>query len=355
MRHFSPLSHPKALMAITMGAFLLLFTQSRIASAPAQVLTLEGFTMGTTWEVQVATQGRPGPDPALGQAIIAGLDRLDKAVFSTYVAESELSRLNATTVGEALSVSRDLQEVLLLARTINRQSFGAFDVTVGPLVNLWGFGPTPAQRVPEPAAIDAARARLGADQYLIDIRAGTVQRTADIELDLSAIAKGYAVDRIAELLNARGFNNFLIEIGGEVRVQGVKEPGQPWTLALETPQLGDPAPFARIRTFGQSFALAGSGDYRNYFEQDGKRYSHEISPRTGYPADHALAAVTILADTAAEADAWATAMMVLGPSEGPLLAERRQMAAYFIIRSNDGWESRYTPAFEPYLNTQGRE
>lgn len=350
----SPGQNRKALMAIVMGAFLLLVAPDRSPPIPPEIHTLSGATMGTSWQVQVVTgNGTQGPDARLGQTIVDTLSRLDKQIFSTYDSGSELSRLNTTAVGDPLFVSRELQEVLLLARTIHQQSFGTFDVSVGALVNLWGFGAVATQGVPDQAAIDAAKMRLGGNQYQVNIREGTAQRNADIALDLSAIAKGYAVDRIAELLQQQDFTNFLVEIGGEIRVQGTPEAERDWTIAIETPQQGEQLPFTEIRNFGQGFALAGSGDYRNYFEQDGRRYSHEIDPRTGYPIDHALAAVTVLADTAAEADAWATAMMVLGPVDGPYLAAERHLAVFFIIRGIDGWESRYTPEFEPYLKNLG--
>lgn len=308
--------------------------------------------MGTSWQVQIGLPfGRELPSQ-LAADINTLLQRLDKQVFSTYESDSELSRLNTTAVGTPLGVSRELQEVLLLARTIHRQSFATFDVSVGELVNLWGFGPLPAQGIPSDAAIAAAMQRLGAEQYEVDARAGTVTRTADITLDLSGIAKGYAVDRLADLLQAAGLTHFLIEIGGEVRTSGWQQPLQSWVLAIEDPAAGGSAPLALIDTLGQTLALAGSGDYRNFFEVDGKRYSHEMNPRTGRPIDHSLAAVTVKADTAAEADAWATALMVLGPVDGPLLAEKRGMAAYFVIRGNQGWESRYTPGMEPFLRAK---
>lgn len=339
-------------MALAMGVFLLLtwWLVPRAPTAPwPQVHTLNGSTMGTTWQVQVSTFDATALQ-AVGEEIVATLERLDKQVFSTYAIDSELSRLNHTPVGEPLAVSRELQEVLLLARTINGQSFGTFDVTIGPLVNLWGFGPDPVQQVPDDAAIAEAMKHLGAGQYAVDVRAGTAQRNADLTLDLSAIAKGDAVDRVADLLQQAGYFHYLVEIGGEVRALGRRAPGQGWNVAIEVPQSGAvQQAFAVVDNLGEGIALAGSGDYRNYFEQDGKRYSHEISPLTGRPIDHSLAAVTVLAETAAEADAWATAMMVLGPIDGPLLAERRGMAVYFIIRADQGWESRYTPAFEPYL------
>ncbi len=308
--------------------------------------------MGTSWQVQIAVPVGREPPVVLAEAITSLLQRLDKQVFSTYEPTSELSRLNATAVGTPLIASRELQEVLLLARTIHRQSFATFDVSIGELVNLWGFGPQATHAIPSEVAITAAMQRLGAEQYEVDARAGTVTRLADITLDLSGIAKGYAVDRLAELLQSQGLVHFLVEIGGEVRTSGWQQPLQSWVLAIEDPATGGATPLALIDTQGQALAVAGSGDYRNFFEVDGERYSHELNPRTGRPIDHALAAVTVAADTAAEADAWATALMVLGPIDGPLLAEKRGMAAYFAVRGDQGWESRYTPGFEPFLRAK---
>ena len=345
----------KTLTAVAVGVFLLYLWpqfQPPMSVPPTAVQLLEGSTMGTSWQVQIALPEGHEPPATLVDGITGLLQRLDKQVFSTYEPTSELSRLNATPVGMPLGVSRELQEVLLLARTIHRQSFATFDVSVGELVNLWGFGPQATHAIPSEVAINAALLRLGAEKYEVDARAGTVTRLADITLDLSGIAKGYAVDRLAELLQSAGLVHFLVEVGGEVRTSGWQKPLQSWVLAIEDPATGGTAPLALIDTHGQSLALAGSGDYRNFFEVDGKRYSHELNPRTGRPVDHALAAVTVKADTAAEADAWATALMVLGPVDGPLLAEKRGMAAYFVIRGDQGWESRYTPGFEPFLRAK---
>jgi FAD:protein FMN transferase len=349
MRTLHTIRLRKTLVALAAGVFLLLLVQQRQASLPPPVQSLNGSAMGTTWQVQVASNASTEALQTLGDAIKASLVHLDKEVFSTYAPESELSRLNSSAIGKAQVVSRELIEVLLWARTLNKQSFGAFDVTVGPLVNLWGFGPEERQGLPTDAAIAAAKVRLGADKYVVDVRASTATRHADIAIDLSAIAKGYVVDKIAELLLQQGFSHFVFEIGGEVRTQGWRQPERSWHIAIETPDAGVQQAYRAIDTRGEGLAMAGSGDYRNFFEQDGKRYSHEIDPRTGYPIAHTLAAVTVLAATTAEADAWATALMVLGPEDGPFLAEQRGLAAFFIIRHEDGLQSRHTSAIEPYL------
>lgn len=350
MRQFLQTHYRKTLTVLAVGVFLFLLANQRKPFPPSVVQELGGDTMGTTWHVQVSQfAGNVRPLDEAGKAIINRLAQLDRGVFSTYAADSELSKLNVAPVGKATPVSRELLEVLLLSRTINRQSFSTFDITVGPLVNLWGFGPEQRSGIPTDADIKNAMKRLGADKYDLDVRNNAVTRTADISIDLSAIAKGYAVDKVAELLLEQGFGNFLVEIGGEVRAQGGREPEQGWSIGIEKPQNGSREAMARIDSHGDGFAIAGSGDYRNFFEADGKRYSHEINPRTGRPVDHALTAVTVLAATCAEADAWATALMVLGPVDGPLLAKQRGIAAYFIIRKDEGLESSYTPAFEPYL------
>jgi thiamine biosynthesis lipoprotein len=350
MRQLLQAHYRKTLMVLAVGVFLFLVANQRQAFPPSVVQELSGETMGTTWHVQVSQLAKnTKPLDQAGKAITSRLEQLDRSIFSTYAADSELSKLNAAPIGKAVPVSREMLEVLLLSRTINRQSFSTFDITVGPLVNLWGFGPEKRSGIPAEADIKTAMKRLGADKYELDMRNSAVTRTADINIDLSAIAKGYAVDKVAELLLEQGFGNFLVEIGGEVRVQGGREPEQGWHIGIEKPHNGPREALARIDSHGDGFATAGSGDYRNFIEVDGKRYSHEINPRTGRPIDHALTAVTVLAATCAEADAWATAMMVLGPIDGPLLAKQRGMAVYFIIRKDEGLESSYTPAFEPYL------
>ena len=349
MRDFMRSHYKKALTVLAVGAFLWLFANQRRAFTPEVVQELSGQTMGTSWHVQVVHAAADDKLTQTGAAIGKALTRLDQGIFSTYVTDSELSKLNAMAVGKAMPVSRELLEVLLLSSTINRQSYGTFDITVGPLVNLWGFGPAPAAGIPGDAAIIAAMKRLGADKYDIDARASTVTRTADINIDLSAIAKGYAVDKVAELLQAAGYSIFMVEIGGEVRVQGWREPETGWVVDIESPQTSPAPPIARLDNHGAVIGVAS----RKFLEKDGKRYSHVIDPHTGRPIDHALTAVTVLANTVAEADAWAAAMMVLGPEAGPLLAEKRALAVYFIIRKDEGIETRHTPGFAPYLKTEG--
>lgn len=338
----------KALAVPAAGAFFWLVYVVLVDPAPA-LLSLQGATMGTRWNVQLVTDGQtdPGDTAAAVQAL---LERLDHDVFSTWDSGSELSRLNRQPPDTAVPVSADLFAVLQLARHLHTRSGGAFDISVGALVNLWGFGPEPAaEGIPAADALAAARALTGLDALVLDPVTRTATTTRPLTLDLSGIAKGHAVDAVALLLQDRGVTDFLVEIGGELRLQGRRPDGSGWMIAVEAPRSDLREVFARIDSHGESLALAGSGDYRNFRDADGKRYSHEIDPRTGYPVDHDLAAVTVLAATAAEADAWATALMVLGPEEGPRLADGEGLAAYFIMRAPAGLEPHYTRAFAPYL------
>lgn len=313
-----------------------------------EVLSLAGSTMGTQWQVQLVDDGK-GELDGLATAVEALLQELDLEVFSTWNEESELSRLNRDTSEQALPASPALLQVLQTALRIHKDSDGAFDPSIGALVNLWGFGPEKITMSPTPDAIADARSRLGASELQLDLVAGTVSKPARLQLDLSGIAKGYAVDRVAELLQSRGFSAYIVEIGGELRVQGRRPDDSNWTIAIEQPDTGQRAVQALFDTRGEAVALAGSGDYRNYRIIDDVRQSHEIDPLRGIPVQHALAAVTVLAANAMEADAWATALMVLGPSDGMRVADRLGLSAYFIIRAGDAWQVETTGRFAEYL------
>jgi thiamine biosynthesis lipoprotein len=265
--------------------------------------------------------------------------------MSTYIADSELMLLNAASVGEWHNISQPLHDVLQLSQHISEQSGGAFDITVGPLINLWGFGPDKHEdQVPDAAALDAARKSMGYQK--LELADNQARKSGDIKLDLSAIAKGYGVDWIAEVVAREGVNNYMVEIGGEIRVSGLNPKGKPWRIAIEQPSMMQQSVHKAISI--TDMGMATSGDYRNYFEKDGKRYSHTIDPATGYPIDHRLASVTVLARTSAEADGWATAINVLGPEKGLEVANREQLAVYMIVKEGEGFVDRYSTAFEAY-------
>jgi thiamine biosynthesis lipoprotein len=297
------------------------------------VLELRGRTMGTTYSVQIAVAPE-GLDPgALQREIDAELARIN-GQMSTYDANSDLSRFNASATTDWVSVPPELALVVAEAQRISALSDGAFDVTVGGLVNLWGFGPEfHPDRIPTPAAIASQLAVTGYHKLAVRSDPPALRKSLPgVAVDLSAIAKGYAVDRLAELLQARDVTDFLVEIGGELRAAG-RHPERPWRVAVERPETDRRAVFRVVPL--EDVGMATSGDYRNFFEQDGVFYSHSIDPKSGRPVAHRLASVTGLEARCMRADALATALLVLGPEKGLQLAEAQGIAALFIERQAD--------------------
>lgn len=324
--------------------------QGAVGLSPAMVgsLTrLHGSTMGTTYSVVLAppyAKGRPSPDQLqrLSAAVQGELDRLS-ALMSTWDETSELMRFNRTPVGTPFALSPDTRRVLAVSQRVSALSSGAFDVTVAPLVRLWGFGAKAGeQQAPVPEALAAARRRV--NYHALRLEGSNGVRTIDgLEVDLSAVAKGDAVDRVSLLLTREGYDNHLVEVGGEMRAAGAKPTGA-WRAGIELPD----ALSRRVRRAVElhDLSIATSGDYRNYYERDGKRYSHTIDPRSAAPVRHALASVSVVHKSCAEADAWATALSVLGPEEGMVVAERERLAALFLVRTAPGeFESRSTQGF----------
>jgi thiamine biosynthesis lipoprotein len=338
------------LIAVLVIAYYLL----SVSNQDVEMHEFGGATMGTTYSVQIVGMPDANHDvQSLAGAVSQLLHRLDKVQMSTYVPESELSLINSAAPGTDIQLSAELSEVLALALEVTLLTEGAFDVTVGSLVNRWGFGPDRPQteRVPPRAEIEALMASVGSRHLQLDSESRTLRKLAEIYIDLSGIAKGYAVDKLAELLDGAGIENYFVEIGGELRIKGYKPGGLSWIPAIEKPIDDIPQVYEVLYTRGESIALAGSGDYRNYFEQDGVHYSHEIDPSTGVPINHLLAGVYVIDRSAARADALATAFMVMGLERSYGLAERMNLAVYFISRNpaNDGFIDRHTPRFESYL------
>jgi thiamine biosynthesis lipoprotein len=265
--------------------------------------------------------------------------------MSAYDDASELSRFNGHASRAPFALSDDTFAVLARARDVSAATGGAFDVTVAPAVDAWGFGPAKTQRVVTGDPLRALKARVGWERVTLDAQARTATKASpDIRADLSGIAKGYGVDRAAEAVEALGIADYMIEAGGEVRTRGRNASGRPWQIAVERP---DAVPQRAHRIVPLSgLAMATSGDYRIYFEQDGRRYCHEIDPATGAPIAHGLASVTVVANACAYADAMATALIVLGPERGYALAASRGVAALFIVREAPGrFRDLATPAF----------
>lgn len=309
-----------------------------------------GMTMGTHYNVSIAA---PLPSATSGEGLQAELDRRLEAVndwMSTYRPDSEVSKFNRSAGNDWYEVSPETARVVAEAQRISELTGGAFDVTVGPLVNLWSFGPDKRPRqVPSAEDVEAAKQLVGYQQ--VDIRTSPpalrkLERD-DLSIDLSGIAKGFGVDLLADYLDEIGVSSYLVDIGGEMRARGRKPDGAPWRAGIERPAETPDAPGQVLLPIDLlDRALATSGDYRNYFESDGTRYSHTIDPRTGRPIEFDLASVSVLHESCMTADALATALMVLGADGGYNFAVDHDLAVLFVVRTESGFEQRATPEFE---------
>jgi len=306
------------------------------------ILSFNGETMGTTYHIKVAQAPARLDQQGLAAEISAVLRDVDGRM-STYQAESEVSRINNAAAGERTPVSDDTARVVTAALTAAQITGGAFDPTVGPLVDLWGFGPKGSRhKAPPTADIDAARASVG--YHNITLADGFVSKNSpDVHLDLSGVAKGFGVDKVAELFDSKGLTNYLVEVGGEIRTRGRADEGRAWRIGIEKPTLAGNE-FERILDLNGE-ALATSGNYRIFFEDGGKRYAHIIDPRTGRPLDHLLTSATIIAPSSMQADALSTSMLVMGPEAAMAFVTERDIAAYFIIGKDGAFTDAASPAF----------
>jgi thiamine biosynthesis lipoprotein len=285
--------------------------------------------MGTTYHIKVVADQLPPDD--LAQRIDKLLSNVDNAM-STYKSNSQLSRFNRLAVGQNIEISSDFAQVLQISKDIWAKSGGAFDPTLGPLVDLWGFGPNPSTNTaPSADQISLALQTIGFQYLVLDGK------------DLSAVAKGYAVDLVADMLEMMALPDYLVEVGGEVRVSGSNPDGEPWRIAIEQPQL---MPSVNRIISLNNMAVATSGDYRNYFDQEGVRYSHILDSRTGLPIKHNLASVTVLSNSCAEADAWATAFLVMGAEESLQIAQRLNIAVYLLVKEGDTYKALSSEQFQ---------
>jgi thiamine biosynthesis lipoprotein len=295
-------------------------------------LDLDGSALGTSFVVSLVAPPDDLDAEQLREDLTAVLRNVDD-LASTWRADSELSVFNADQSIDWIPVSAEFCLLLEHSREVSEATNGAFDLTIGPLVNLWGFGPDGQVTAPPASSdIEAAQRRVGFDKLETDCDERLVRKDVpNLYVDLSGWAKGYAVDQLTELLNARGFENYLVEIGGELKVKGQNREGKNWAIGIEAPSTSARVPQAVVHV--TNTGVATSGDYRNFFEHDGQRFSHTIDARTGRPVTHKLAAVTVIDPSAAYADAMATALLVLGPDAGPALAEELDLAAYFLVRN----------------------
>lgn len=306
---------------------------------------LVGQAMGTRYSVLLVDPAAEVSRDRLQDGIGETLERIED-LLSTWRDDSELSKFNANLTNEWIKVSTELCRAIEQALIVSHETKGAFDITIGPLVNLWGFGPHgDVSEPPNADALLAAMNIVGYEELQTRCDEPAMRKSdAAVYVDLSGWAKGHAVDEIATLLDDHGLANYLVEIGGEVRVRGHNAEQLKWAVAIETPSTTTRSPHSVLRVTNTS--VATSGDYRNYFDHDGTHYSHTIDARTGRPIEHELAAVTVVSESAAYADAMATALLVLGPAEGPRRAEELGLAAFFLIRGETSIQEVATPHFE---------
>lgn len=315
--------------------------------------------MGTAYQVKVVRESLSEARREVIHAAIAAELDLTNSLMSTYVEDSELMRFNRGPAEEPFGLSEPTRAVFSLALQTSRRTGGAFDVTIGPLVNAWGFGPGSqirddgAGRISE-EELAAIAERVGYELLTLDEEAGTLTKSrADLFCDLSAIAKGYGVDRVAEALLGLGESDFMVEVGGEVRTAGRNAEGQPWQIGIERPELARGTVHRVVPLLALS--LATSGDYRNYREVDGVRVAHIFDPRTKRPITHRLASVSVVDERCATADALATALFVFGEKVGYNWAVGEGVAAVFLVRDGVGFREIVTPAFEALLQGTERE
>ena len=301
-------------------------------STNADIAALGGHTMGTSWSVKLVAARSRDLHP-LHAGIQAELDRV-VAQMSTWESDSDISRYNRATANSWHALPDDFWNVLSTAHDIAERSAGAFDPSIGPLVALWGFGAgAGARTVPDPARLAEVAARCGWHKLQLDPQTRSALQPGGLQLDLSAIAKGYGVDLVSAWLRRIGISAALVEVGGELHGYGLKPDGQPWrVLALD------------------DLAVATSGDRWHQFERDGISYSHTLDPRSHAPVSRAAAAVTVIARDAMHADAWATALTVMGAEEGLAFANDHDLAARFITRGSNGLVETMTPAFQRHLD-----
>ncbi|WNC67592.1 FAD:protein FMN transferase [Thalassotalea nanhaiensis] len=308
-----------------------------------QELQLTGYTMGPiVYSVKLIGKKQHVEEIQLAQKVDDLLKKIN-AQMSTYDKNSELSKFNQYQGNDARQISVELNQVLTESIRLAELTENTLDVTIGPLVNLWSFGPEKrAEKVPSQELILATKQHIGIDKLNLENRLLS-KSDANVYVDLSAIAKGFAVDKVAELLEQYDINNYIVDIGGEMRVGGQKTDGDDWVIAVEKPISGTRAVQKAI--IPGDNAVATSGDYRNYFEDNGVRYSHTIDPKTGWPINHKLVSVTVVHPSSMTADGLATAIEVMGPEKGFEFAKANNLAVFLISKTENGFSEQSTEQF----------
>ena len=314
---------------------------------PVEQIHLSGPTMGTTYNIKyIESEGIPSPE-----VLQKEVDRLLEEVndqMSTYRKDSELSRFNQNQTSTPFEVSPQTATVVKEAIRLNGLTLGALDVTVGPLVNLWGFGPEARPEVvPTDEELAARKANTGIQHLTVEGNLLT-KDIPNLYVDLSTIAKGLGVDVVADYIQSQGIQNYMVEVGGEMRLKGINREGVKWRIAIEKPSADERAVQEIIEP--GDMAVATSGDYRIYFERDGVRYSHIINPQTGKPIRHKVVSVTVLDKSSMTADGLATGLMVLGEEQGMKIANENDIPVFMIVKTEDGFKEMASEAYKPFMN-----
>ncbi|WP_246109485.1 FAD:protein FMN transferase [Roseimaritima multifibrata] len=317
-------------------------------SQSVRIIEANGRTMGTTYMVKLANPPAELPDD--WQLVLDAELRNVNDQMSTYLESSEISRFNRSESTDWFPVSQETADVVAAAQEISEETGGAFDVTVAPLVNAWSFGPGKrTQEPPTKETIADLRKRIGYEHLSVQMSPPALRKAIpELSVDLSAIAKGHGVDRLVLVLKELNVEHAFVDIGGEVRLLGDRI-DRPWGVGIQVPD-GTPNEVVTALPLSDA-AIATSGDYRNYFDSDGERYSHTIDPRTGYPVKHDLASVSVIAESCMLADGWATAINVLGGEAGRVLAVERKMDVMLIRRQGDSYQTTRTGIFETGLES----
>ncbi|WP_317928724.1 FAD:protein FMN transferase [Halioxenophilus sp. WMMB6] len=336
---------PGKLTTGSFGALFCFLVLLLTACSKTELFHISGPTMGTRFNITIVGVS-PSRKPEI-EAVVTDILAEANNIASTYIPDSELMRLNRAELNTPIEVSDKLFDMLVISGEVYELTNGVYDVTVGPLVNLWGFGSEALNGVPSDEKITETLALVGFNKLHMDAETKSVTRSVASQIDLSSVAKGYAVDWVAEYLESLGIINYLVEIGGELRVKGHNGEGERWRIGIESPSLAHTGAVQSVSI--ADVAVATSGDYRNFFDADGIRYSHTIDPSTGRPIAPDLASITILDKSTARADALATGLNAMGYERAQKVCEEQQLACFFIQHDGSGFIEHYSSAFKPYM------
>lgn len=328
-------SHKKIGLGVFLGLLFIMGCQEKTEKAPAEMLSLSGKTMGTTYLIKYFPNSQTPAHTIVREKIEETLVAVNQSM-STYINDSEISIFNQNDSLDWVDISPEFHQVILHAQSVSLLTKGAFDATVMPLVNLWGFGPQGPRKVPSEKELKKVRTQVGYEKLEVDtVRTRLRKKVKQLKVDLSASAKGFGVDKVGLLLEDLDVTSYMVEIGGEVRVGEAKPDGSFWVIAIEAPHAEKGVVQKVLKLENQ--ALATSGSYRNFYEEESKMYNHTLDPSTGKPVQHQLVSVSVVdvERDCKNADALATALMVMGPESAISFAEDLNLAVYFIIQEGE--------------------